>query len=227
MAQDIGWILQSYIWDKRNSLNPEEALREAILNAVIHKDYTGVHIQLSVYDDKIILWNSGKLPDDIPIEKLMQKHPSIPRNRHIADIFFKAGYIEAWGRGIDKIKQGFRDAGKPNPLFEELGGGFMITLYKGVSGKEVKIPEVNVTENTNSKVPDKVPDKVPNNLTENQQKILKLVAQNKTVSMSEIAENIGISKRKVLDNINKLKNRGLLERIGPPKGGHWKIIEHN
>lgn len=57
------------------------------------------------------MWNPGKLPDNIPIEKLMQKHPSIPRNRLIADIFFKAGYIEAWGRGIDKIKQGFQEAG--------------------------------------------------------------------------------------------------------------------
>jgi len=79
-------------------------------------------------------------------------------------------------------------------------------------------------ENTSKKVPDRVPDKVPDNLTENQQKILKLVAQNKTVSMSEMAENIGISKRKVLDNINKLKNYGLLKRIGPAKGGHWEII---
>jgi ATP-dependent DNA helicase RecG len=89
---------------------PEDALREAILNAIIHKDYTGAHIQLSIYDEKIILWNPGKLPDEIKLDQLIGKHPSIPRNRLIADIFFKAGYIEAWGRGIDKIRHGFTNA---------------------------------------------------------------------------------------------------------------------
>ncbi len=97
---------------------PEDALREAILNAIIHKDYTGVHIQLSVYEDKIILWNPGSLPNEISFENLKDKHPSIPRNKIIADVFFKAGYIEAWGRGINKILAGFLDAGLPMPLFE-------------------------------------------------------------------------------------------------------------
>ena len=196
---------------------PEEALREAILNAIIHKDYTGVHIQLSVYDDKIVLWNPGKLPDEIPIDKLMQKHPSIPRNRYIADIFFKAGYIEAWGRGIDKITQGFLSAKKPQPLFEELGNGFMVTLHK-------TSPDL-ATDKVPDKVPDKVLDRVPDNLTKNQQKIITLLKQNKTVSMAEMAENIGISKRKVLDNTNKLKKMGLIRRIGPAKGGHWEVIK--
>jgi ATP-dependent DNA helicase RecG len=96
---------------------PEDALREAILNAIIHKDYTGVHIQLSVYDDKIILWNPGSLPAEINLDQLKDKHPSIPRNKIIADIFFKAGYIEAWGRGINKIISGFEEASLPQPLF--------------------------------------------------------------------------------------------------------------
>jgi len=74
---------------------PEEALREAIFNSIIHKDYTGAPIQLSVYNDKLILWNEGRLPDDFSIETLLGKHPSRPANKNIADIFFKAGFIEA------------------------------------------------------------------------------------------------------------------------------------
>lgn len=58
-------------------MNIEDALREAILNAIIHKDYTGVHIQLSVYDDKLVLWNQGKLPPELSISGLKAKHPSI------------------------------------------------------------------------------------------------------------------------------------------------------
>ncbi|HXL56196.1 MAG TPA: ATP-binding protein [Chitinophagaceae bacterium] len=74
---------------------PEPALREAVLNAIVHKNYGGTTIQLSVYDDELILWNPGSLPPDLKIEILKEKHPSHPRNKNIADIFFKAGYIEA------------------------------------------------------------------------------------------------------------------------------------
>ncbi|MBE0637938.1 MAG: winged helix-turn-helix transcriptional regulator [Bacteroidales bacterium] len=192
---------------------PEEALREAILNAIIHKDYTGVHIQLSVYDEKIVLWNPGRLPDEIPIDKLFQKHPSIPRNRYIADIFFKAGYIEAWGRGIDKIKQGFLNAGKPNPLFEELGNGLMVTLYKSTPASATNM------------VVEKVVEKVVENLSENQKQIIELVRRDMYITAFVIAKEIGISHRKVQENMAKLKEMGILKRIGPAKGGHWQIID--
>jgi len=62
-------------------------------------------------------------------------------------------------------------------------------------------------------------------MTENQQKILKLIEQNKMISMSQIAENIGISKRKVLDNINKLKSKGVITRQGKAKGGYWEVFQ--
>jgi ATP-dependent DNA helicase RecG len=179
---------------------PEEALREAILNSVIHKDYTGVHVQLSVYDDKIVLWNPGKLPDEIPIDKLMQKHPSVPRNRHIADIFFKAGYIEAWGRGIDKINQGFINAGKPTPVFEELAGGFMLTLFKSSEKGSEKGSE------------------------KSSEKVLMLINKNPKTTATEIAKILAITPRAVEKVIARLKAAGKLKRIGPAKGGYWEII---
>ena len=85
-------------------LFPASALREALLNAVIHKDYSsGNPIQISVYENKIMFWNSGQLPVNFTIDTLFKKHPSIPYNPLIASAFFRAGYIEAWGRGIEKI----------------------------------------------------------------------------------------------------------------------------
>lgn len=68
---------------------PDAAIREAILNAIVHKDYTDSTIQMSIYDDKIILWNPGKLSEDLTIEKLKSKHPSRARNKNIAEVFFK------------------------------------------------------------------------------------------------------------------------------------------
>ncbi|HUB59847.1 MAG TPA: ATP-binding protein [Puia sp.] len=116
---------------------PEVGLREALLNAIVHKDYTdNSTIQLSVYDDKLILWNPGMLPFDITIDELKKKHPSRPRNRYIADIFFRAGYIESWGRGIEKMIEAFKKAGLPEPIFEELAGGLQVTLLKDIYTEE-------------------------------------------------------------------------------------------
>lgn len=111
---------------------PEAALREAVLNAIVHKDYTSTTIQLSVYDEKLMLWNPGKLPVDIPLEKLKEKHSSHPRNKHIAEIFFRAGYIESWGRGIEKIITACKETELPEPVFEEAWGGVVVTFLKDI-----------------------------------------------------------------------------------------------
>lgn len=115
---------------------PEPALREAILNAVVHKDYTGTFIQLSVYNDKLILWNPGSLPEELSIEQLKSKHPSKPRNKNIAEIFFKAGFIEAWGRGITKMIDACKAAGLPEPVIEEFAGGIQVTFQKDIFNEE-------------------------------------------------------------------------------------------
>ena len=79
----------------------------------------GVHTQMKVYDDCIMLWNDGKLPEGIDQEKLFAEHASQPRNRNIANAFYKAGFIETWGRGINKIRQGLKKMGLPEPKNRE------------------------------------------------------------------------------------------------------------
>jgi len=185
---------------------PEEALREAILNSIIHKDYTGVHTQLSVYDHKLIIWNDGKLPDDLTIEMLKLKHPSKPRNPHIANIFFKAGYIEAWGRGINKILTACTAAGLPEPIFEQLAGGVQITFFNAHTEKD--------TEKNTEKVV----------ISKNQKMILEKIAGNNRITAEELVETVGINLRNIKQNIYKLKSKGLIQRIGPDKGGYWKVI---
>ena len=93
---------------------PEEALREAVLNAVIHKDYTtGSPIQISVYENKIMIWNDSQFPYDWTIEKLIAKHSSKPFNPDIAKVFFLSGMVEAWGRGIEKMITACKTYGVP------------------------------------------------------------------------------------------------------------------
>nr|WP_320037223.1 ATP-binding protein [uncultured Bacteroides sp.] len=83
-----------------------------------------------VYDHKQILWNEGRLPEDFTIETLLGKHPSEPHNKNIADIFFKVGFIEAWGRGVSKIITGFTQEGLQAPKFEATMGGIMVTIIR-------------------------------------------------------------------------------------------------
>ena len=113
---------------------PEGALREAIFNAIVHKDYTGAPIQLSVYNDKLILWNEGRLPDGFTVQTLLEKHPSRPYNKTVAEIFFKAGFIEAWGRGISKILSGFNEYQLPLPVFESKMGGILVSIKRKNEG---------------------------------------------------------------------------------------------
>lgn len=134
---------------------PETALREAILNAIIHRDYTGAQIQMRVWNDRIELWNDGELPFGQTIESLKQTHSSKPRNRIIANVFYKAGFIESWGRGIDKICDGFTEKGFIEPIFEHNSGGVLCTLFRKktaelfIGNKDVNVGEIsgNQTEN--------------------------------------------------------------------------------
>jgi ATP-dependent DNA helicase RecG len=109
---------------------PERALREAIVNAIAHKDYSGTHIHIKVYADKLVFWNPGELHHDLTIELLKEKHPSHPRNRLIAQQFFYCGLIESWGSGTMKMIKECVKVGLPEPMFEELSNGLQVTFPK-------------------------------------------------------------------------------------------------
>ncbi len=202
---------------------PEMALREVIFNAIIHKDYTGAPIQLSVYNDKLMIWNEGRLPEGFTIETLLGKHPSRPFNKNVADIFFKAGFIEAWGRGIAKITNAFKNEGLKIPAFETTMGGILVTIERRGNGKK-STKKSNVPDN----VPDNVLDNVPDNVPDNRQTlILQLIQKNNQILLKELAEMLKVSTRTIRRDIEKLKKMNRLKRIGAEKGGHWKITNKN
>ncbi|PIP40917.1 MAG: hypothetical protein COX19_04690 [Desulfobacterales bacterium CG23_combo_of_CG06-09_8_20_14_all_51_8] len=92
-------------------------------------------------------------------------------------------------------------------MFEEVFNGFRVTLFK---------EKIRVT--------DKVTDKVTDNLTENQNWIVRLMIDNPRITTRELADNIHISQRKIKENLSKLKERGIVQRIGAAKGGYWKVM---
>ncbi len=110
---------------------PRDAVREALFNAVAHKDYSGgVPIQISVYSDKIIFWNEGQLPENWTIETLPTKHPSKAYNPDIANALFRSGYIESWGRGTLKMIRECELAGLPKPVYFYDMSGFFVEFKK-------------------------------------------------------------------------------------------------
>ena len=97
---------------------PEDALREALLNAICHKKYqSSIPIQVSVYEDKLYIANIGNLPETWTVDNLMKKHASVPYNPDIANVFYLAGFIENWGRGVEKICNALKADGLPMPEF--------------------------------------------------------------------------------------------------------------
>ena len=110
---------------------PYEALREAVINALIHRNYQGFsEIQIRVYPDRMIIMNEGSLPPEITVEDLKRNHLSKPRNKLLADVFYFAGFIEAWGRGTLKILEKCRDQGLPEPEFNNEHGVMTVIFYK-------------------------------------------------------------------------------------------------
>jgi len=111
---------------------PLDAIREAIINAVVHRDYTEASdIQMRIYDDKLIVWSPGKLPLGITIEDLYKPHNSVLRNKMIAQIFFDIGFIEKWGTGIQRMIDACKTQSLPGPKFEEYQG-FRVIFRKDI-----------------------------------------------------------------------------------------------
>lgn len=106
----------------------KDAFREILLNAIVHKDYSSCNpIQISVYEDKIYIWNDGEMPPNLDsTEKLFQKHSSKPFNPKLAEVFFKSGMIEAWGRSFEKIKEACALYDGPLPDYEMNEAGIMV-----------------------------------------------------------------------------------------------------
>jgi len=119
---------------------PPRAFREALLNAIAHKDYSSTSpIQISVYENKLLIWNQGQLPEGWTIEKLTEKHPSIPYNPKISNALFRSGYIEAWGRGTISMIDECVFLGKPRPKYMDDMSGFWVEFRKDIFDSEYYI----------------------------------------------------------------------------------------
>ena len=191
---------------------PREALREALLNACINKDYAEPSpIQIRVYENKMEIVNGGVLPDGWTVETLLSSHRSFPYNPDIANTFFRSGEIEALGRGIERIITDCKNDGFSTPEFRYDASGIW-TIFK------FEYPERATTQKTIQKT--------IQNLTEQQKNILSYLKENPNATRKELYENIpDATMGGIIHNLSRLQELGLLKRIGGRKQGYWEIIE--
>lgn len=211
---------------------PKEALREILYNAVTHKDYTGPHIQMHVYADHLEVWNEGELPVGYTEETLMGNHSSKPRNRNIANAMFMAGFIDKWGRGYKKIRDGFTAAGMPMPKVENFCGGVRVSVQR-TKFMEMTNDTDNVTDNVGGNVGGNVGSDVSSDvsslsvvqLTERQKKICKLIENNPFVSVSEMSEVLSVVPRTIWRDLATMQKQRVLIREGNTSAGHWVLLK--
>ena len=201
---------------------PEMALRETLLNAVVHKDYAcSTPIQISVYQNKILFWNPGVLPEGWTVDTLIRKHPSQPYNPDIANVFFRSGMIEAWGRGVEKIIDACRNLGVKEPEFryEKIGLWVEYIFSTQETGKTTQ--ETEATTQEAGKTTQET-DATTQETT--QQRILSNIKKKPDITRKELAEIIGLSSNGVKYHLDKLKKSGVIRHVGATKKGHWEII---
>lgn len=181
---------------------------------MVHKDYgSGIPIQIGVYNDRIVFWNPGMLPDHWTLERLMGKHPSRPFNPLLANAFFRAGYIESWGRGIEKIKRACQEHGIALPEFDFGMPGLMLTFRAN--------PTHLKTEITQPRLGDRLGEK----LGENRDAIVHAMRENPKITSLELATLLKMSSTAIDKNLRYLRLHGYIQRVGPAKGGHWTVLK--
>ncbi len=193
----------------------EDAVREAIVNGIIHREYTrlGAEVCLDIYDNRIEITSPGSMFSGKHIDKTVDEIvASERRNPVIADVFARMKFMERRGSGLKKITD------KTNSLFDDGNNHveyysdnnyFKVTIYNANYGQEEKDGDVPVN--------------VPVNNTEKQ--IIEAMLQNPQITYDELATIVQKTRKTVMRNISNLKKKKLIERIGSDKSGSWNVLK--
>ena len=182
---------------------PPSVVREAVVNAVVHRDYFSKDsIQVSIFDDRLEITNPGSLPNDL--EKELFGTISIQRNQILYHFLRDLGYVEGLGTGIPRMKESMRNAGLKDPSFFITENFFKITLFN------------------NSYRKDKGKGII---LNKRQKKGLTYLRKHKEIKSEKYAELNSVSVTTAVKDLKNLRDMGLVEKVGEYKGVYYRIIE--
>lgn len=202
----------------------KDAFREILLNAIVHKDYSSYNpIQISVYEDKIYIWNDGEMPPNLDsTDKLFMKHSSKPFNPKLANVFFKSGMIEAWGRGFEKIREACALYDGPLPQYEINEAGIMV-LCKACDRYLELIP---AKKKVDSIISDEriMSGKMSELRKEPIVKIVNYLKDNEEITTAKGVEITGKSEAQVRRYLKVLCNLGIIKSTRTTKGNVYVRI---
>ena len=215
-------------------------VRELLLNAINHKDYaTGVPIQVSVYEGKIVIFNMGAWSKRVPTdERIYEKHESVPNNPKIADVSFRSGDVESWGRGFLKIKAECNAINAPLPVIDAEYGGVSVSavgcekymsllrygqygqvgvdgVWRDKESEDRKTGDKKVTEKSGEK-------KVTKKTQEKYSTILNAMQPNEWYKVSEFGTVVGVKESRIKILLKDLVEQGLIESKGSTKGKMYR-----
>lgn len=188
------------LWDK-------VALREAVINAIVHNDYSfEVPPKFEIFPDRLEITSAGRLPESLTREEFFSGI-SIPRNKELMRIYRDVELVESLGSGIPRILRAYGEE-----CFKFTDNFIRITFPVSGQGKS--------GEKTTQKTTQKATQKTA-------QKILHYIKQDASISRNKLAELCGISPDGIKWQLNKMQKNGVIRRVGPNKGGYWEVIEQN
>jgi len=205
---------------------PPDAFKEILLNAIVHKDYRGCNpIQISVYEDKIYVYNDGIMPADLnTTEKLFVKHSSKPFNPKLAQVFFKSGMIEAWGRGFDKIREAcsrYDDTPLPEYNISETG---VMVLCKPCE-RYMKLLHGGEPAANNGRRWPKMAEGLAESEIEKMRAILEYLQESESIDNAKGRELTGKSATTVKRYLKRLCEANILEPYGVTSDKLYKTLQ--
>jgi ATP-dependent DNA helicase RecG len=229
---------------------PRVALREGVLNALVHRDYAvSAPIQIRVYEDRLKIWNPIVLPEGWSLEKLLGEHS--PYNPGVANCFFRAGEIESWGRGIQRIFQACRESSTPEPIIRLSGNDlwlefpFKQNVLNNIQEIQEKSAEVNSNKldkklgnqlgnrlgnelgnQLGNRLGNELGNRLGNELGNTNTRIITAMKKNPQISGKQLANILKISTTAVEKHIKQLRESDKIQRMDGTRG-HWKVLNLN
>jgi len=184
---------------------PPDAVGEAIVNAIAHRDYnSNASVEVRLFVDRLEVWSPGSLPTGLTLDILRHDHPSIPNNPLLAESLYLARYIEKAGSGTQMMIDLCREDGLPGPDFEQREGSFVVTLWRDWLTDRV-MAELD--------------------LNDRQRQAMLLIKEGTQLNNTDYQEMFGVSKPTASRDLNDLVHKGVLERIGSTGKGTYYIFD--
>lgn len=234
--QNIGVksLFEDSRWRRIDFTYPEKALQEGIINALIHRDYSRFNSQMtiSIYPDKLIIANSGRLPEELRIADLKTNHRSFPMNPDIAHIVFLMGFIDKLGRGTVKIMEECKLAGLRMPTWSQGKGEVILTFHapKVNTNKEAitvgdAVSKIGDTVNKaiDDTVNDALNDAVSDTVKARLILVVKLIYVVEPVTLKTLMNSLNISRATIQRDLQLLNSHHFLSLIGSDKFREYKI----